>query len=347
MEYELFLFSFLRTFLISSGLILLFVFLTEKFSLFLGKKQAHHTHTGRISRLGGVAIIISFVLGIIFDSNLVITLPMKGVIISSIVILIFGVLDDFLGLSWKKQLFFQICASILIFIFDVHIEYITNPFGGIIEIGSGDFSIASLLLGIIWMVVIMNSMNWFDGVDGVSGGITLLGSIAIIFVSLKPEVNQPPMAIMASVLAGSIMGFLIFNFSPSKIIAGTSGSIFMGFILAVMAIFSGAKIATTLLVMSLPLADFGWVIWKRIRLGKSIFSSDRRHLHHRFLELGWSQKKIALFFYVVTGIVVIISFNIRSFGKIVVIFSVFLLTLIMMLFFDAGILKNRNEIIKK
>ncbi len=347
MEYELFLFSFLRTFLISSGLVLLFIFLTEKFSLFPRKKQKHHTHTGRISRLGGAAIIISFVLGIIFDSNLVITLPMKGMMISSLVILIFGIADDFLSLGWKRQLFFQICASILIFIFGVHIEYITNPFGGIIEIGNGDFSIVSLLLGIIWMVVIMNSMNWFDGIDGVSGGITFLGSVAIIFVSLKPEVNQPPMAIMASVLAGSVMGFLIFNFSPSKIIAGTSGSIFMGFIMAVLAIFSGAKIATTLLVMALPLADFGWVIWKRIRLGKSIFSSDRRHLHHRFLELGWSQRKIAFFFYAVTGVIVIISLNTHSLGKAVAIFLVFLLTLIMLSVADAEILRNRNEIIKE
>jgi UDP-GlcNAc:undecaprenyl-phosphate GlcNAc-1-phosphate transferase len=347
MDLGLFLLPFLRAFLISSGLTVFFIFLAKSFSLFPKSIQPHHIHREKISRLGGAAIIISFIASILFDKNLVTTYSLWGVIISSVFVLLFGMADDFLNLDWKKQLFFQICASMLIFIFGIHIEYITNPFGGIISLGNADFSISSLFLGIVWMVVIMNSMNWFDGIDGASGGVAFLGAVAIIFVSLKPEVNQPPMGIIASVFAGSVLGFLIFNFYPSRIMAGTSGSIFMGFILAVLAIFSGAKIATTLLVMTLPLADSLWVIWKRISSGVSVFSSDKRHLHHCLLELGWSQKRIAFFFYLITGIIVLISINTGSLGKITAIFSVFLLAFTAMFIIDAKLSKEKNEIFKK
>ncbi|TSD01965.1 MAG: Uncharacterized protein Athens071425_214 [Parcubacteria group bacterium Athens0714_25] len=342
MNHELFLFPFLRAFLVSSGLTLLFIFLADFFSLFPNKNQQHHIHKKKISRFGGAAIIIAFVAAVFLDGNLIITHPLWGLIVSAFLILFFGILDDFLNLDWKKQLFFQICAAILIFIFGVNIQHITGPFGKVIDFGDAQFSMASLFLGITWMVVMMNSMNWFDGIDGASAGVTFFGAIAIIFVSLKPEVNQPPMAIIASILAGSILGFLIFNFYPSKIIAGTSGSIFMGFILAVLAIFSGAKIATTLLVMTLPLADSIWVIWKRIRFRDSVFSPDNKHLHHCLLKMGWSQKKIALLFYTVTGIVVIIALNTRALGKMVAILMVFALTLMMMFFIDAQMLKKEK-----
>ncbi|MCK9379215.1 MAG: undecaprenyl/decaprenyl-phosphate alpha-N-acetylglucosaminyl 1-phosphate transferase [Candidatus Moranbacteria bacterium] len=342
MNHELFLLPFLRALLVSSGLTLFFIFLAKNFSLFPKKVQKHHIHKEGISRFGGAAIIIAFVSAIFLDENLVVVHPLWGVVVAAFLILFFGILDDFLNLDWKKQLFFQICSAILIFIFGVCIEYITSPFGGIVEFTSADFSIASLFLGITWMVVMMNSMNWFDGIDGASAGITFLGAIAIIFVSLKPEVNQPPMAILAAILAGAVLGFLIFNFHPSKIMAGTSGSIFMGFILAVLAIFSGAKIATTLLVMTLPLADSVWVIWKRIQSGSSAFSSDNRHLHHCLMKLGWSQKKIAILFYVITGIIVVIALNTRALGKMVAILMVFALSLIMMFFVDKQLLKKEK-----
>jgi UDP-GlcNAc:undecaprenyl-phosphate GlcNAc-1-phosphate transferase len=175
---------------------------------------------------------------------------------------------------------------------------------------------------VVWIVLMMNSMNWLDGIDGLSGGITLIGSLTIFFLSLKPEVNQPPVAILAIVLAGSVLGFLAFNFNPSQVLAGTSGSLFMGFFLAVLAVFSGTKIATALLVMALPVIDFVWVIGERIRNKKSIFKPDRKHLHFKLLELGWSQKKINIFFYIITLAVAAIALNTRFIGKSITFFLV-------------------------
>lgn len=287
------------------------------------RNSKRHIHKKGIIRLGGIAIISSFILGIFLDNNLVIDKPIAGIIIALIFILILGVWDDLRELGWKTQFFFQISLVIFIFIMGIRIDYITNPLGGIVNLENETFFLPSLLLVLGWVVISMNSMNWIDGIDGLSGGITLIGALTIFFLSLKPEVNQPPVGIISAALIGSILAFLVFNFNPSRIMAGTSGSMFFGFILAVLAIFAGTKIATALLIMTVPIVDAFWVIFERIRNGKSIFEPDKRHLHHKLLELGWSQRKICLFFYFITSVVAVIALNTRAIGKLITIsFSV-------------------------
>jgi len=208
-------------------------------------------------------------------------------------------------------------VAILIFIFGVRVEYITNPSGGLLFLNIGKYLLPSFVFVTAWILLMINSMNWVDGVDGLSGGVTLIGVLTIFFLSLKPEVNQPPVGIITMALAGSILGFLIFNFYPSRILAGTSGSMFFGFILATLAIFAGTKIATALLVMAVPIIDALWVIGERIRSGDSIFKSDNRHLHHKLLEIGWSPKRIVLFLYAVTFSIAIVAVNTRAIGKMI------------------------------
>jgi UDP-GlcNAc:undecaprenyl-phosphate GlcNAc-1-phosphate transferase len=156
-------------------------------------------------------------------------------------------------------------------------------------------------------------------------------ALTIFFLSLSAEVNQPPIAILAMILAGSILGFLVFNFNPAKIMAGTAGSMFMGFSLAILAIFSGTKIATTLLVLFIPVIDFLWVIYARWKNGKSIFISDKNHLHHKLLSLGWLPRKINFIFYSITIVVAIISLNTRALGKSITLFLVSLVLLIVLI----------------
>ena len=163
----------------------------------------------------------------------------------------------------------------------------------------------------------MNSMNWIDGVDGVSAGITLIGGITIFILSLRPEVNQPPVGIIAAALIGCTLALLLFNFYPAKIMAGTSGAMFMGFILAVLSVFAGAKIATTLLVMAVPIIDAFWVVSERIKSGSSVFSADKRHLHFRLIELGWSQRKICLFYCLITAFIAVLALNTGAMGKVI------------------------------
>jgi UDP-GlcNAc:undecaprenyl-phosphate GlcNAc-1-phosphate transferase len=291
--------------------------------IFLGKriewekrKESRHIHPTRSLRVGGVAMIIAFNLAIFLNQELVMTVPLFGFLLATWIILLVGIWDDLKELFWKTQFFYQIAVAVLVFIFGVRIYYISNFWtGGIINFDSGIWVLLAVGLVLFWIILMINSMNWIDGIDGVSGGITFIGAITMFFLSLKPEVNQPPMAIMAMILAGTSMGFLIFNFNPSFVLAGTAGSMFMGFSLAVMAIFAGTKIATAALVMAIPVIDFIWVIGERIRNGRSIFKPDKNHLHHKLLELGWSQWKTAIYFYIITIGISIIALNTKALGK--------------------------------
>jgi UDP-GlcNAc:undecaprenyl-phosphate/decaprenyl-phosphate GlcNAc-1-phosphate transferase len=230
----------------------------------------------------------------------------------------------------------------LVYIFGLRIYAITNPMGGIIEMSSSWGIIFSVILVIIWIVAIINSLNWLDGIDGLSGGVSFICAMTMVFLSLTPDVNQPPMAIMALIIAGTILGFLVFNFYPSIIIAGTSGSMFMGFSLATLAIFAGTKIATAILVLVLPIIDFAWVIGERIRNGKSIFKADRNHLHHKLMDLGWSQRKIALHYYSVTILVSIVALNTRAIGKsITLLISIFIMVLTLF-FINKKLIQKKN-----
>ena len=338
MDYNLFLGPFLVSFAISALLLIVLIVLGRKYATGDARISQRHIHKQGVSRFGGVALIISFVAAIFFDKQLVISAPLIGVLFASGAILILGVVDDLKQIFWKTQLFFQLAIVVFVYIMGVRLQYVTNPFGGILLFHSGIGYVVGLLISIAWVVFLMNAMNWVDGIDGVAGGITLIGGAVIFFLSLRPEVNQPPVGIISAALAGGLVAFIFFNFHPAKILAGSSGALFMGFILAVMAIFAGAKIATTLLVLAVPIIDALWVIGERIKAGDSIFSPDKRHLHFRLLEIGWTQKKICFFYYAITTLVAFVALNTHALGK----FLTFFLVVIIMIGIYALIRRKIN-----
>jgi UDP-GlcNAc:undecaprenyl-phosphate GlcNAc-1-phosphate transferase len=302
--------------LVFSVIMTAFIILFFKKIDWRGRKSKRHIHCKGVSRLGGIVIAVVFNLTIFLNKDLFITPELYGFMLTSVLLLLIGIWDDFKELFWKVQLFSQIAAAILVFVMGIRIYYITNPLsGGIIHLDAGLGVIFSVFLVIIWIVAVMNAINWADGVDGMAGGIVLIACTTIFLLSFRPEVNQPPVAILCAILAGAISGFLIFNFFPSAILAGTSGATFMGFSLAVLAIFAGTKIATAFLVLSLPMVDFFWVIVERIKNKKSIFRPDENHLHHKLIKLGWTQRKIVLCYWGATVIIAAISLNTRFIGK--------------------------------
>ena len=302
-----------------------------------GREAIRHIHQRGVVRLGGIAMIMAFNAAILLNRDLVITYQLWGVIIASWLIIIVGTWDDLRELLWKTQLFYQVAITVLVFFMGVRIYSVTNIFNGkTVDLNLGLGVLFSLIIVLVWMVVMINAMNWLDGIDGLSGGVTFIGALTIFFLSLKPEVNQPPMAILAMILAGAAMGFLIFNFNPSRILAGTAGSMFMGFMLAVMAIFAGTKIATTLMVMAVPVIDFLWVIGERLREQRPIFKPDSNHLHHKLLKLGWSQPKINALFYLVTILISLVALNTRAIGKSITLLA----TLVIMAIFLVSIKKR-------
>jgi len=310
--------SFVTTFSLSALFMISAIYLAGKIP-WKGRRSERHIHlnsNGKIFRVGGLAMIAAFNLAIFLSKDLFISPELYAVMAATILLMIIGTWDDFEEMDWRVQLFFQVAIAVMIFIMGVKIHFVTNFFsGGIIDLNSGIGILVSAALVIVWIVLVINSMNWLDGIDGLSGGVAFIGALTIFFLSLKPEVNQLPVAILAMILAGSILGFLIFNFNPSRVLAGTSGSMFMGFFLAVLAIFSGTKIATAMLVLALPILDSLWVIGERIKNKKSIFKPDKNHLHHKLLALGWSQRKISVLFYSIAAIMALVALNTRAIGK--------------------------------
>ncbi len=289
----------------------------------------------KISRFGGVAIIVSFLLAIFLSGNLEFDNLKWGIIVSSLVILFFGIYDDLKNLSWKKQLLGQIVIVIIMLCAGLQVDYIANPFGGAeFRLDTFHFPLLGSLFILFWIVGFMNAMNWLDGLDGLAGGVGFIGAVTLFFLSISNLVNQPPLGIISIILAGAILGFLVFNFHPAKIFMGTSGSMFFGFILAVLAIFAGGKIATALLIFGFPILDAMWVIAQRIKSGKSPFKGDARHLHYRLLEKGWTRKKVVLFIYsvcIIFGASALIFQNINKLLALAILFICFHLILLKVL----------------
>ncbi|MEK9151348.1 MAG: MraY family glycosyltransferase [Patescibacteria group bacterium] len=330
---ELFLTPFLTAFTLTAGLILLFL-LTPLFRRAVWRSERRHGHKKSVSRLGGVAMLAAFVFAVFFDSHLVLTREFYGVLFGGALIFIFGLWDDLSELGWKIQVFFQAAIAALVFIFGMRITTLTNPFGGVWLVPYGDLVLPGFIILFVWVFLVMNAMNWLDGLDGLCGGVSLITFATIFFLSLKPEVYQPPIAILAVVGTGVVAGFLLFNIYPARILAGTVGSMFMGFLVATLAVIAGMKIATALLVLSLPIADALFVIWQRLREGVSVFQSDKRHLHYKLMELGWSERRVALFFFCVTALIALVALNTQALGKFVALLLVLGIIFSLLFFVD-------------
>lgn len=331
MDVSLYLFPFMKALLFSCGGIVILLWLRRRGAEKDIRTTSRHTHAPGVGRWGGVAVIVAFVAIVVTDNHLVMTPPLWGMVGASLLILLVGLWDDARELSWKTQAAFQFLVAATVFWCGVRFLSIPYPFGGTFFLDAPQFVWLSFGLSVIWVMMVMNAVNWADGIDGWCGGLALIGFVTVFLLSLKPEVNQPPVGIIAAALAGATAGFLIFNVYPAKILAGTSGAWFFGFMLASLAIFAGTKIATALLVLALPVLDAGWVVWERWRSQASIFQADARHLHYRLKALGWSQRRIIFFLYAVTGVIAALALNTRTWGKLMTSIVVAVLTLLLLL----------------
>jgi UDP-GlcNAc:undecaprenyl-phosphate GlcNAc-1-phosphate transferase len=281
-----FLFSF------SVAILLSLVFSLPFFRFRQTRTGSRHARSGTLSRLGGVAMMIAFLMVVGIDPHLVLTRPLWGLFAGSIFIFLFGIVDDFFPLDWKTQLFFQVALGSIVYFFAIRIDFITNPFGGIIDFSQSSFPGLPFLVTLLWLLLLINAVNWLDGADGLLGSAGGIAALTIFLISLRPEVNQPPIAIVSLALFGAILGFLIFNLPPARILAGTTGSMFVGFALAALSMIAGSKIATTMLVLAVPIIDALVVMFSRLFSGESLFQPDERHIHFRLMRLGWSPMRI-------------------------------------------------------
>jgi UDP-GlcNAc:undecaprenyl-phosphate GlcNAc-1-phosphate transferase len=264
----------------------------------LDAPDARKVHTRPIPRMGGLAIYLGFVLAVL--ASLHINHEIAGLLVGGTVILIVGIIDDLKHLSAKTKLLGQIVAALVLVLFNVRIEWLTNPFGEMIYL-----NYLSIPLTVLWVVGLTNTVNLIDGLDGLAAGVSTIASITILLVALQQ--NFWTVAILTAALAGSALGFLQHNFNPAKIFMGDTGSMFLGYMLAAVSILGMVKSAATIalvvpiVALGLPIMDTAFAIIRRYTNGRPIFKPDKGHLHHRLLEMGLTQKQAVLLMYVISG----------------------------------------------
>ncbi len=251
----------------------------------LDRPGGRRRHQGAIPRTGGLALYVAF------TATVLLTLLLGGTFC-----VVAGFLDDRYELGPLPQYAIQFVASLVAMAGLIFIKHVNNPFGPGFLFGPDGFPWWILApLTIFWFMGMMNTVNWLDGLSGLVAGITaIMSGVLAVHMLFRADPPQLSVAILPVALLGASLGFLPFNFAPARIFMGSSGSYFLGFSLAALGIIGGARMATVLLVLGLPILDVAWLIVNRWRRGISPGQGGRDHLHFRLLDLGLSERTIVV-----------------------------------------------------
>ncbi len=283
-------------------------------------------HMRPIPRAGGMAVMVSFVgvglVALLLQDRFEFIRPLPwrmleseeltAVLGGAVLAAAFGFVDDKWQIRARWQFGFQLALAVFAIALGLRILTINNPLdflGG--ALGDDSIVFEGVLAGLItalWIVGMINSINFIDGLDGLSTGVAVIAALTLGFVSLGYESSyQPMVALLCALFAGALLGYLPWNFNPARVFIGTTGVMVMGYLLAVLAILGSAKIAVALLILGVPIIDTFWIITRRLLSGRSPFTADRGHFHHRLLDLGLSHKGAVLLIYAITTVLAVVS----------------------------------------
>ena len=279
-------------------------------------------HEGKVSRLGGIALFVAFISGLL----LIVSLPpyllparqdpqeltrLTGLLIGTGFVFLFGLLDDRFQLSAYPQYAVQLVASLIAIAFVIYIKHVNNPLTNQFFFGPEGFPWPLVwVLSILWIMGMINTVNFLDGLDGLAAGVGAI--LCVILAVHMVSQGQLSVALLPLALLGATLGFLPYNFHPAKVFMGSSGSYSLGFALGALGIIGGARMATVLLAMGLPILDVAWQMVRRRRSGRPIGLGDRGHLHFRLYDLGYSQRAIVLAYYGFCGLFGLLAFLLPS-----------------------------------
>lgn len=313
-------------------------------------------HSVPVPRGGGIPIFFSILLAVVLF--LPVNSQMVGIFAGAFILLILGVLDDVFDLSPYLRLILGFLAAGLVVFSGTGIDFVSNPFGeGVIHLDTLQyrfelwgqmrvFNVWADLLAILWIVWGMNFVNMgAKGLDGQLPGVVVIAAVVMGILSLR-FVNgsiADPSTFLSFALAGAYAGFLLYNIYPQRIMPGWGGGSLAGYFLAVLAILSGAKVATALIVLGVPLMDVIYAIIRRASAGKSPVWGDDKHLHHFLLRLGWGKRKVAMFYWFVTAVLGGIALQLNSEAKIYTLVLVAVVTGGLLLWLSYFISLNRQE----
>ncbi len=309
-------------------------------------------HCQNVPLLGGIAIFFSFFIILFFVRDKLVAGNLEinhwvGVFTGACFIIIGGYLDDKYNLKPQYQIIWPILATIAVIAGGVNIEKISNPFGGLLYLNNlkvpllswgGEmhyFVVLSDIIIVYWLMGMMYTTKLLDGIDGLVTGVTAIGGFIIFLFTMTTRYYQPDIGLAALILAAVCLGFLILNWHPAKIFLGEGGSLLLGFILGVLAIISGGKIAIALLIMGLPILDVIWTIVRRTIAGQNPFKfADKKHLHFKIMELGLGQRKTALIYYGFATIFGMSALFLQSRGKVLALSILIIIMLVIIIGFS-------------
>ncbi len=255
-----------------------------------------------VPRSGGYGLIAAFLIATglslaILPRDASETTRIVGLIIGTLLVVPIALVDDYKRLGPLPQLFGQIGLAVIAMAFGLVITTVANPFGGIVELPL----IVAVPFTLFWVIGMINTLNWIDTMDGLAAGVSAIAALVLFVRSVS--LGQYTISLLPLALFGACLGFLRFNFNPARVIMGTSGSTFLGFTLAILALIGGAKIATAAFVLCLPIVDTGMVILQRSARRRSpLVGGDHAHLTHRLVRRGLSTRRITLLIYAVCAI---------------------------------------------
>lgn len=324
-------------------------------------RRIHKTPT---PLLGGLAIFLSFnvivLLYTLFTNKLtgdtILFKNILGICIGTVFLMIGGFLDDKYHLKPRWNIVWPMLAVLSVIICGLGIDSITNPFGaGIWHLNQWEIhlfwyhgfpygiTVLADALTFFWLLGLIYTTKLLDGLDGLVSGVTFIGAIFIFLTALnKGDFVQYDVALLALILAGVFFGFLVFNFNPANIFLGEGGSTLAGFLLGSLSIVSGSKIGLTLMLLSIPILDVLWTIVRRLREGHSPFASaDRKHLHFRLLDAGFSVKQAVLFLYAIAVVFGLAAYYLQDYGLSLLFLGIIALGVFLLIL--AYIYKQRRE----
>ncbi len=285
--------AFLTAFGLTLGLTPLFGRLARRAGFLDVPSKPKHIHRQPIPRLG-VSLYLAFVAAVAISSLVPRPDPQEwprivAMLAGITLVELMGLVDDRWELGPPGQFVALLAAAMIVVAADIRIDEITNPLGTPFYFPLW----VALPFTLFWLVGMSITVNWLDGLDGLAAGVTLVASL-ILFVhtAFRQQPPQPTIALLPAALAGCALGFLPFNHHPARMFLGSSGAYFLGFTLACLSIIGGAKVATALLVLGIPVLDVAWQIVTRLRRGTSPFLADRGHLHHRLYDMNLSQRRV-------------------------------------------------------
>ncbi len=261
-----------------------------------GRRQ----HARPVSKLGGIAIFVAFAVAALAAQYLPIArfdpyeiIRFTGLMLGACIIFTVGIIDDIYELNAIQLGVAQIVAAGVAVGFQIFIEAVNNPLTG--QQTDPFPPLVAVTLSMLWLGIMMNTVNFMDGIDGLAAGMAFITG-GMLFIHSAFILHQTSVSLLPLALMGASLGFLLFNFYPAKVFMG-GGAYVLGYLLGTLSIIGGAKMATILLVMGLPLLDFAWQVVNRMRKGRNPMKGDRGHLHFRLQDIGIDQRQIALLYY--------------------------------------------------